>query len=108
MYNLYLARNHPHVSYEYYRKIFVTNFNIGSGYTRSDTCSSCHKYQAEVKALNCKLQEPTLNEENRTKLLEEVRKHGIENELHKRKAQTFYDRKNNLKQNPVKEKIKKQ
>lgn len=96
MYDLYLASNHPHISYKYYHKIFVTHFNIGFGYPRSDTCSICDKYQAEVKVLNCKLQEPRLNEENRTKLLEEVRKLGIGNKLHKRKAQTFYDRKKTI------------
>lgn len=93
MYELYLAGNHPHVSYEYYRKIFVTKFNLGFGYPRSDTCSTCDRYQAEVKLINCKLQKIMIEGECKVKLLEELSKLEIENQVHQKKAQTFYDKK---------------
>lgn len=93
MYELYLAGNHPYVSYEYYRKIFATKFNLGFGYPRSDTCSVCDRYQAELKLINSKLQQITVDGECKIKLLENLRKLDLENQVHKKKAQTFYDRK---------------
>ncbi|KAG5883597.1 hypothetical protein JTB14_025171 [Gonioctena quinquepunctata] len=92
MYELYLAGNHPRVPYEYYRKIFVTKFNLGFGYPPSDTCSTCDKYQAEVRVINCKLQEIKVKGECKVKLLEQLRKLKIENLVHKKRAQTFNDR----------------
>lgn len=74
------------VSYETYRNIFNTKFNISFGQPRSDTCSICDKFTAETNRL--KLQE---NSEST------IRKLQIENEVHKRKAQGFYDKKRSSK-----------
>ena len=80
------------VSYEYYRLIFTTKFNISFGYPRSDTCSNCDSYQAKVKGL-----EHTLSEtKDQTKVLDiekQLKSLKIENEVHLRKANTFYRRK---------------
>lgn len=108
MYELYLAGNYPRVSYEYYRKIFVTKFNLGFGYPRSDTCSTCDQYQAEVKLINAKLQEPTLEGESKIKLLDELRKLGLENQVHKKKLKPFTTGKKLQEQNHLTEWIKKQ
>lgn len=44
------------VSYEYYRQVLETNFNVSFGYPRCDTCSTCDKHQAEIKFLNLELE----------------------------------------------------
>ncbi|KAG5870627.1 hypothetical protein JTB14_028799 [Gonioctena quinquepunctata] len=69
----------------------------GFGYPRSDTCGSCDKYQAEVKVINCKLQEMKIKGECKVRLSEQLRKLEKENLVHKKRAQTFYDRKKNCK-----------
>lgn len=44
------------VSFETYRKIFnENNFNLAFGFPRTDTCSACDKFQAELKGLKSKL-----------------------------------------------------
>lgn len=68
------------VSYDTYKHIFNGKFNLSFGYPRTDTCSSCDKFNANLKTLS--------NGDD-----EKIRKLTLENELHKRKAQTFYDRK---------------
>lgn len=108
MHELYLAGNYTRVSYEYYRKIFVTKFNLGFGYPRSDTCSTCDQYQAEIKLINTKLHEPTLEGESKMKLLDELRKLGLENQVHKKKLKPFMTGKKLHEQNHLTEWIKKQ
>ena len=49
MHKMYITDGYPKVSYEYYRTIFINNFNIGFGYPRSDTCSKCDEYKSEMK-----------------------------------------------------------
>lgn len=67
------------VSYVTYRQIFNTKFNLSFGYPRSDTCSACDEFQAKSKSLNSERDAA------------EIRRLTIQNDLHKRKAQTFYD-----------------
>lgn len=62
-----------------YRQIFNTKFNLSFGYPRKDTCSACDEFQAKLKSLNSERDH------------EEIRKLTDQNNLHKRKAQTFYD-----------------
>ncbi|CAG4941246.1 unnamed protein product [Parnassius apollo] len=85
MYKLYLDayESQNHVSYETYRTIFNTEFNISFGYPRTDTCSACDEFKIKAKALRA---EGNIVELNRLTIL---------NNLHKKKAQTFYDRKKN-------------
>ncbi|KAK4874033.1 hypothetical protein RN001_013393 [Aquatica leii] len=40
------------ISYETYRTIFVTEFNISFGYPRTDTCNSCDEYKAQKSILS--------------------------------------------------------
>lgn len=82
------------VSYETYRTIFNTKFNIAFGYPRSDTCSSCDQFIARIKVLNTKHSE-TASLEEKDKISREIRQLTTENELHKKKANTFYVRKKN-------------
>lgn len=74
------------VSYESYRLMFNNKFNISFGYPRSDTCSTCDAFMAKVTSLKAEG-----NSE------EEIRTLQVENTLHKRRAQAFYDRKRDAK-----------
>lgn len=79
------------LSYETYRSIFVNNFNIGFGYPRSDTCSTCDEFAAKTKALKANLKNS--NELQKSDIEKEIKKLEIENKLHKMKAGVFYQRK---------------
>lgn len=74
---------HPnvHVSYETYRCMFNTKFNISFGYPRSDTCAMCDEFSAKIKSLS-----PDKDKE-------EIKKLTTLNVLHKKKAEKFYVRK---------------
>jgi hypothetical protein len=87
MFNMFKEANSDvTISYETYRTAFK-KFNISFGYPRSDTCSICDKFLAEMKAL-----------EQRTETSEtEKRKLTVLNDIHKKKAQEFYNRKRNAK-----------
>lgn len=77
------------VSYEYYRRVFESDFNISFGYPRSDTCSACEKYQAEIKVSNKSIEEGG----NKDEINVILRKKQIENQVHLKKANEFYARK---------------
>lgn len=53
MYEMFTGENNNEklVSYESYRHIFNTHFNIAFGYPRMDICSTCDAYLAKVKVL---------------------------------------------------------
>ena len=72
------------VSYETYRNIFNTKFNISFGYPRSDTCSTCDRFTAEVNRLRT---------EGTPEAAVAIRNLEIKDQLHKRQAEAFYDRK---------------
>ncbi|XP_039290187.1 uncharacterized protein LOC120352657 [Nilaparvata lugens] len=110
MYNMYKEKFPDHkVSYEKYREIFNSKFNISFGYPRSDTCSFCDKVSVQIDALNDKIKKtnPDLNEYK--ELSVELESLQTKKELHLRKAKTFYDRKRAARQeaqkNPQKEAI---
>ncbi|GBP89085.1 hypothetical protein EVAR_64721_1 [Eumeta japonica] len=44
------------VSYESYRSIFNTHYNIAFGYPRCDTCSTCDEYNVNLRALTQSLE----------------------------------------------------
>lgn len=74
------------ISYETYRTIFKT-FNASFGYPRSDTCSICDKFLAEMKSL-----------EKQAKSAEaEKRNLKVLNDIHKTRAHAFYTLKKNAK-----------
>ncbi|KAJ8918941.1 hypothetical protein NQ315_016843 [Exocentrus adspersus] len=81
---------HP-VSYESYRCIFNSKFNISFGYPRKDTCSICDEYQAKRKELQLKLKINSSEE-----ILTSLRGLESENTVHKKKAEVFYERKRTL------------
>lgn len=97
MFELYKEKGFPVVSYEFYRKVFNTKFNIKFGYPRSDTCSTCDKFQADKKVLDLELSEKSLSTEERSTIEEKLKKLTVDNDVHKVKAETFYKRKNKAK-----------
>lgn len=69
------------VSYDSYRKIFNSNFNISFKYPRVDSCSACDAFKATVSILK------TENKQD------EIKKLTTENALHTNKTKAFYNRK---------------
>lgn len=97
MHRMYLEK-FPHfpTSYESYRTIFVTYFNISFGYPRSDTCSICDEYLAKKKCLEAQINNTSSSAtENsaKQKLEKEIHTISVDNKLHKIKAEQFYKRK---------------
>lgn len=93
MYSMYKKLYPQHiVSYQSYRDIFNTKFNIAFGYPRSDTCSICDENAATLKMLNAKLVACS-GDEATNKLNSEVKKLETARMLHLKKAETFYERK---------------
>lgn len=90
LYELFQAQ-HPDIkaSAESYRKILVNEFNIAFGYPRSDTCSSCDEYQANIKLIDAQLKDKPLDNE----LLRKRADAETENNVHLARADTFYKRK---------------
>lgn len=72
------------VSYEKYREIFNTKFNIAFGYPKTDTCSYCDTMKARTDSLKS---EAIVNGSRIKKTSPSLQ------ELHMRKAQAFYSRK---------------
>ncbi|XP_050303981.1 uncharacterized protein LOC126741556 [Anthonomus grandis grandis] len=93
MHSMYKLK-HPDksVSYETYRTIFSTDFNISFGYPRSDTCSKCDEFNARLKSLNLRLTQ-NITLEIKEFLNRKIRKLTLEKELHKKKTEAFYARK---------------
>lgn len=90
LHNMYIEKypNNP-VSYEYYRNIFTTEYNISFGYPRKDSCSKCD----EIKAKKTSLEKEKVNEPKSFAKDSELKNLDLMYSLHLRKAQTFYDRK---------------
>ncbi|XP_074035892.1 uncharacterized protein [Leptinotarsa decemlineata] len=85
MFNMFkLVHPTEKISYETYRNIFNTKFNISFGYPRSDTCSTCDRFTAEVNRLRV---------QGTPEAAVAIRRLEIQNELHKRKAESFYNQK---------------
>lgn len=71
------------VSYETYRNIFNTKFNISFGYPRIDTCSFCDEINVKLKAL----------EVDTKKNESEIKNLTTQKRIHSLKAEAFYSRK---------------
>lgn len=93
LHNMYLEKFPLNqVSYETYRQIFNTKYNISFGYPRSDSCSMCDQYIAKLLHLEQKLK--TSNSVNeKFHCVTELRKTNIAKTEHVNKANKFYDRK---------------
>lgn len=92
MHTMFLQDNQGvSVSYETYRNIFCTDFNIAFGYPRTDTCSICDEFIAKTKALEAKKKTCTDTIAKST-LDREILNLFNQNKFHKLQASTFYYR----------------
>nr|CAI5840557.1 unnamed protein product [Callosobruchus analis] len=66
----------PKVTYTYYRRVFIDNFNLSFGHPRTDTCKVCEILENNIKS--AKNDDETLNKLN------------VEKKLHLTKADIFY------------------
>ena len=96
---MYKEQNLPLVSYECYRKIFNSHFNIKFGYPHS---SACDKYQADLIALQKELTQTSTSEIAQNEIKEQIKITEVVNEVHKRKAQVFYERKKTARKESMK------
>jgi hypothetical protein len=85
------------VKYGTYLHVFNTEFNIGFGYPRCDTCSTCDAYLARMKDINEQLKSAT-SAADKIDVDKLKKKLKMEQDLHKRKAETFYERKRSARQ----------
>ncbi|KAJ4430569.1 hypothetical protein ANN_19157 [Periplaneta americana] len=99
---MYEEEKPPPVSYEYYTKIFNTRFNIAFGYLCFDICSACDKYQANAKVLQQKLSDSSLSGDEKHNIENQIKTAQVENEVHKHKAEVFYNRKPKARKNSMK------
>jgi len=89
LFNMYTAKNPDNpVSYDKFRDIFNTKFNIGFGYPRKDTCSLCDTFKAEIDILEQKSEKLAQGEE-KTKVIHDLKNKMTEKEVHLRKSE-FY------------------
>ncbi|XP_072400529.1 uncharacterized protein [Diabrotica undecimpunctata] len=65
----------PKVSYTYYRRVFVENFNLTFGHPRTDTCKTCDILDNKIKCAKDDETQNTLK---------------VEKKVHLTKADTFY------------------
>ncbi|KAJ8912399.1 hypothetical protein NQ315_013465 [Exocentrus adspersus] len=91
------------ISYESYRLIFTTKFNIGFGYPRSDTCSYCDEVKVKKSSLEIQLKNIGDDQIKKSDIEKQLRTIETEHKLHKLKAETFYTRKRNAKKSARKD-----
>lgn len=82
-------------SYEIYRTIFATEFNIGFGYPRTDTCSYCDERKVKIKALTLEINS-CVNDERKKDMEKTLRKAELEINVHLKRAEMFYTKKTNV------------
>lgn len=68
------------MKYRYFHKIFVNDFNYSFAHPKKDICTTCTKFMADLHSATFG------KDENKIRLLK------IQKELHLRKAQTFFDK----------------
>lgn len=96
MFDMFCSQNENiQVSYETYRTIFSTEFNISFGFPRMDTCSTCDEYiakskilEAEILLLNINTDVDQINKKN-----SELKRLRVENTVHKKKQKNFMNEK---------------
>lgn len=77
------------ISYETFRHIFVTEFNIGFGYPRTDTCCFCDENNAKISEIERKIAASVILEVKEL-LRQEKEKLVNDKNLHITKADWFY------------------
>lgn len=92
------------ISYESFRNIFETKFNISFGYPRKDTCSLCDILKAEIATITEKLKNATPSSVPlaQNKIEKELNQKVLEKNLHLRKAEKFYKVKRNYRKKSMK------
>lgn len=94
MYDMFLENNpNTRASYECYRTVFNTKFNISFGYPRKDTCSTCDHHTSELKVLNQNSASNDLNDNEKNEIVIKINKLNLDQKLHLLRANTFYQRK---------------
>lgn len=84
LHSMYLEKNPSlPVSYETGRYIFSHKYNISFGYPRTDTCSTCDAFTAEIRVLELKLSDSSVDKQIIEK---EIKSLTTQNKLHKKKA----------------------
>lgn len=85
---------HPGVkfSYESYRTIFNTEFNLRFGNPRKDTCSFCDENKINIESLMNKILSKSIPVEESNTLKEDLSKLRIEHKAHLTRAGFFYSR----------------
>lgn len=83
------------VSKEYYRKVFVNDFNIHFGLPRSDTCSKCDSLKVQIDGLSKLIM--SLENDKTAQVKSQLATLQAQDKLHKMKAQQWYDRKSKSK-----------
>lgn len=94
MYELFKVANpNVTVSYEKYRTIFNSEFNIGFGYPRMDTCSACDRFAADIRAVDIAIKSSPEGSCERTVAEKKLRELTSDKKLHLLKSNMFYIRK---------------
>lgn len=78
------------ISYESYRKIFVSNYNISFGYPRTDTCSTCDQFKADLSEVEAKIAIQKVDSSKKG-LIRDKNKMISASMDHKKTAKNFYD-----------------
>ena len=79
------------LSFESYRNMFNTNFNISLRYLRTGACSKYDEFKIKTEAIKIKL---SFNSECK-KLKQQLDEIELQKEQHHKDAETFYVRKRN-------------
>lgn len=105
MYDLFRTANpNQTVSHEKYRTIFNSEFNISFGYPRMDTCSTCDRLAAELRAVDIAIKSYPEDSSERTKADKKLKEFTTERKLHLLKSNMFYVRKRASKESSQKSK----
>lgn len=83
------------VSYDSFRDIFNNDYNFSFGYPRKDTCSTCDSNKSNKAAIEQSL--ATATDDEKITLEENLNKLVIEEKLHLKKSEKFYDLKSKYK-----------
>lgn len=98
MYKLFQLK-HPELklSCEIYRQLFKKEYNISFGYPRTDTCSTCDEITAKIKSLRATQKNTTIDSTEYQELNVNIKNLERDRLVHKKRAATFYSRKNKAK-----------
>lgn len=106
MFNIFKDLNPEcNVSYESYRTIFCTEFNLVFGYPRKDTCSQCDLYSAKISCMKSE-QQSAKDDGTKGRLENETKGISSDKDIHLLKADEWYRIKRKAKKNSRTDKTK--